>query len=174
MMGLLDRLFPAERARDAWRPAYLALVAQAREPRWYLDAGVPDTRTGRFAVLTTLLALILLRLERDGGDGRDLALVTELFVEDMEGHLREDGVADQLVGKHVRALMGGLAGRHSALRAAGADRDALAGVARRNFYGGEPPSEAAVEAAAALLAGYRAALAATGTAELRAGRLPPL
>lgn len=173
-MGLLDRLFSSARERDAWRPAYLALVAQAREPRWYLDAGVPDTRTGRFAVLTTLLALVLLRLERDGGDGRDLALVTELFVEDMEGHLRQDGIADQSIGKHVRALMGGLAGRHAALSAAGADHDALGEVARRNFYGGEPPSEAAADVATALLAGYRAALAATGSAELRAGRLPRL
>ena len=42
--------------------------------------------------------------------------LTELFVDDMDGQLRESGVGDLVVGKHVGRLMGALGGRLGALR----------------------------------------------------------
>jgi cytochrome b pre-mRNA-processing protein 3 len=52
------------------------------------------------------------------------ALLTELFVEDMDGQLRESGVGDVVVGKHIGKLMAVLGGRLGALRAALAAGDA--------------------------------------------------
>ena len=39
---------------------------RARQPHWYLEGEVPDTREGRFAALATLLALVDVRLESGG------------------------------------------------------------------------------------------------------------
>ncbi len=49
---------------------YAALVAEARRPAWYIEGGVADTLDGRFAVLSSLVALAILRLE----DGRESAV----------------------------------------------------------------------------------------------------
>ncbi|HNJ48549.1 MAG TPA: ubiquinol-cytochrome C chaperone family protein, partial [Novosphingobium sp.] len=49
------------------------------------------------------------------------------FVTDMDGQLRESGVGDLVVGKHIGKLMGALGGRLDAYRAALADAD-LAGL----------------------------------------------
>lgn len=171
---LFGRLFSSRRERDRFRPLYAVLVERARDPRWYTDGGVPDTRTGRFAVLSALLAVVLLRLEGAGTEREAEALISELFVEDMDGHLREDGIGDQIVGKHVRQLMGAAAGRHQALRLAGDDHEAIAQVVSRNFYGGEPPAAGALRAATDLLAGFRAAVALTPLPALKDGALPPL
>ena len=55
------------------------------------------------------------------------ALLTEWFVEEMDGQLREQGVGDVVVGKHVGRLMATLGGRIGALR--GGDRRAPDGTA---------------------------------------------
>src|SRR3546814_18038090 len=73
-------------------------------------------------MICAVLSLVVLRLE-----ARDLrtqsALVTELFVEDMEGQLREFGVNDVVVGKRMGGLMSALGGRLGALRMALAAAD---------------------------------------------------
>ena len=46
---------------------YAAVVGETRRADWYLGAEVPDTIDGRFAVLSTLLALLDIRLGK-GGD----------------------------------------------------------------------------------------------------------
>ena len=65
-------LFARPKLADAG-PLYAATVAEARRPEWYRDARVPDTLDGRFAVLTTLLALTDIRLEAGGDGARALA-----------------------------------------------------------------------------------------------------
>ena len=45
-------------------------VEEARQTHWFVDGEVPDTVNGRFAVLATIVALITVRLERNGEDGR--------------------------------------------------------------------------------------------------------
>ena len=47
-----------------------AVTAKAREPHWYVEGTVPDTLDGRFAVLTTITALVLARLEQAGERGK--------------------------------------------------------------------------------------------------------
>ena len=121
-MNLLGRLFrsPPD-PREALRPLWHRVVEISRQPEWYAQCGVADTVAGRFDMITAVLALVLLRLERDGACARESALLTELFVEDMDGQLRESGIGDIVVGKHIGKLMAALGGRLGAYRAALAD-----------------------------------------------------
>jgi cytochrome b pre-mRNA-processing protein 3 len=118
-MKLLDRLFKsAPDPRERLRPLWHRVVAISREPAWYAECGVADTVPGRFDMVAAVLALVLLRLERDDDGAAPAALLTELFVEDMDGQLRESGVGDIVVGKHIGRLMASLGGRLGAYRAA--------------------------------------------------------
>ncbi len=93
-------------------PLYAALVAEARRPAWYVEGGVADTLDGRFAVLASLVALAILRLE-DGGESplRGSVALTESFISDMDGQMREQGFGDPSIGKQVRSMVGALASR---------------------------------------------------------------
>lgn len=104
--------------RDSLRPLWHKVVEMARAPAFYRDDGVADTVAGRFDMITMVLSIVLLRMERDRVLTRESALLTELFVEDMDGQLRENGVGDVVVGKKVGKLMSVLGGRLGALREA--------------------------------------------------------
>jgi len=132
-MNLLSRLFRSTPdPREALRPLWHRVVDISREREWYADCGVADTVAGRFDMITAVLALVLLRLERGEECRPQAALLTELFVEDMDGQLRESGVGDIVVGKHIGKLMASLGGRLGAYRAAIADETALEEALRRN------------------------------------------
>ncbi|OYX07420.1 MAG: hypothetical protein B7Z08_12430 [Sphingomonadales bacterium 32-68-7] len=119
-MSLIDRLLrPQADPREALRPLWHRTVEVSREPEWY-RAGVADTVAGRFDMIAAVLALVLLRLEPEPETAGAQVYLTELFVEDMDGQLRESGVGDLVVGKHVGKLVSALGGR------LGAFRDALA------------------------------------------------
>ena len=55
-------------------------------------------------------------------------LLTEIFIDDMDGTLRQIGIGDYVVGKHVGRMMGALGGRLTAFarRAGGGLDDAVA------------------------------------------------
>jgi cytochrome b pre-mRNA-processing protein 3 len=110
MLNFLFRRLTAE------RPGGVALfdwaTAQARRPHWFVEGQVPDTLDGRFAMLATVTALALARLERlgDAANAASVAL-TERFIEVMESEHRELGLGDPALGKQVRRLVGSLARR---------------------------------------------------------------
>jgi len=149
-VALLDRLL-GRRATDdraPVRPLWHKVVATARHREWYADNGVADTLAGRFDMVTAVLCLVLLRMERDEALISPSVLLTELFVEDMDGQLREIGVGDLVVGKHMGKLMGTLGGRLGAYREAlGIEEDeALAEAVRRNVTLAEADKAPAVAA----------------------------
>ena len=118
-MTLLKRLFtPARDPREAMRPLWTRVIALAREPEWYRDCGVADSLEGRFDMVSTVLALVLLRMERAPALAARAAPLTEIFVEEMDGQLRQSGVGDLMVGKQIGRLMAVLGGRMAAYRAA--------------------------------------------------------
>lgn len=170
-MSLLDRLFaPKSDPRDELRPLWTALVAEARRPVWYREGGVADSVAGRFDMICAVFAAVLIRLER-GKLMRESVVLTELFVHDMDGQLREFGVGDMVVGKHVGKLMGALGGRLAAYRTGlAADNDALADAVQRNMSlrDGADPAVAARELR--VLAGR---LERTGDRDLLAGEIAP-
>lgn len=123
MLGFLFRGLTADPHRGA--ALFDAVTAKTREPHWYVEGTVPDTLDGRFAVLATITALVLARIEREGesGDPTSVAL-TERFIEVMESEHRELGLGDPTLGKTVRKLVGSLGRRTELWRAAvGGERD---------------------------------------------------
>jgi cytochrome b pre-mRNA-processing protein 3 len=144
-LSFLQRIFGRTDRRRTYDPLYRAIVAAAREPGWYREGAVPDTVEGRFDMVAAITAVVLLRLEAEGEAGRDPSvLLTELFVDDMDSSLRQIGIGDYVVGKHVGRMMGALGGRLTALRAARAGEAGFAAAARRNIYHDSPPSETAL------------------------------
>ena len=168
LVTLISRLLRTTDPRAALRPLWHRTVEISREPEWYATCGVADTVPGRFDMVTAVLSLVLLRLEQ-ARCGAETALLTELFVEDMDGQLRESGVGDVVVGKHIGKLMATLGGRLGAYRAALADDDgALAEAVRRNVTVNEG---VAPEPLAMRLRDLADRLAATEADELLAGRI---
>jgi len=171
-MAVWDRLF-GRKDRDALTPLYDAVVAAARRPDWYLAGKVPDTLDGRFDMVAAVLSLVLLRLESEGEAGRaPAAYLTEIFVEDMDGQLRERGIGDIVVGKHIGRMMGALGGRLGVLREAFAANGDLDGAIDRNIYRGAVPGETARSAVREGLVSLHARLAAMPAAELIGGGWP--
>ncbi len=157
-------------ARDALAPLYRGVVATARRPVWYRAGGVPDTLEGRFDMVSAILTLVLLRLEREGEAGKlSAARLTELFVDDMDGQLRQQGVGDIVVGKHIGKMMGVLGGKLGAFRvgfASGALDDVVARNLLRQESGADPAQVLVLRDG---LLALRAALDATPVAELLDG-----
>ena len=169
LVNLISRLLRTTDPRAALRPLWHRTVEISREPEWYATCGVADTVPGRFDMVTAVLSLVLLRLEQ-ARCCAETALLTELFVEDMDGQLRESGVGDVVVGKHIGKLMATLGGRLGAYRAALADDDdgALAEAVRRNVTVNEGVGP---EPLAMRLRDLADRLAATEADELLAGRI---
>ena len=166
-MSLLTRMFGGTGARDALEPLYRAVVARGRDPAWYRE-GVPDTMDGRFDMIAAVLALVLLRLEAEGEAGRGPSvLLTEIFIDDMDGTLRQIGIGDYVVGKHVGRMMGALGGRLAAFR-----EGPFEAAVRRNIFHESPPSDEAVVSVAGRLLHFADTLAATDLEAVLAGRLP--
>ena len=172
-MSFITRLFGATRRREELGPLYEAAVALGREPAWYLEGGVPDTIDGRFDVIASVVSLILLRLEAEGDSAKtDGVLLTERFIEDMDGQLREIGIGDVVVGKHMGKMMGALGGRLGAFRDAFAGTGDLQGAVVRNIFRDAAPSDAAVTFVSERLKALHGQLAATPMEHLLRGELP--
>ena len=168
MKSLFSRLFkPIEPSgiHALWHD----IVAIAREPEWYRDARVADTIEGRFDMVTAVAALTMARLQ-ESGDPRHGVELTELFITDMDSQLREEGVGDLMVGKHIGKLVSALGGRISAYRA-GLESDdpaVLEDAVRRNvtLIDGASPGPVAVR-----LRDLWADLAATPMDQLLRGKV---
>ena len=172
-MSFLQRIFGRTDPRRTADPLYRAIVAVARDPDWYKEGAVPDTIDGRFDMIAAVTALVLLRLEAEGEAARESSVwLAEMFVADMDSSLREIGIGDYVVGKHVGRMMGALGGRLGALRRA-RDRDDFAAAASRNIFHDAPPSDAALAYVAARLQRIGEGLAAQPLAELMAGGIAP-
>lgn len=168
-MGLIDRMFG--RRDNTAAALYRAVVERGRAVHWYAEGGVADTIDGRFDMIAAVLSLVLLRLEREPGGAAPGAALAEAFVDDIDPQLREIGIGDITVGKHVGKMMSMLGGR------IGAYRDGLAagsidGALLRNLYRDSDPGEAALAHVRERLLALHAQLAETPLDAVIAGRLP--
>jgi len=171
-MSFFQRIFGEAKQREPLQPLYGAIVAKGREPAWYREGQVPDTLDGRFDMIAAILSLVLLRLEAEGDAARDQSvLLTEIFIKDMDAELRQLGIGDYVVGKHIGRMMGALGGRLTALRTARAEGSLDQAVAR-NIFHEAPPSDEALALVAGGLDRFAAALDAVPAADIFAGRLP--
>jgi cytochrome b pre-mRNA-processing protein 3 len=159
--------------RAAVRPLYDSAVAAARRPLWYREGGVPDSIDGRFDMLSAVLALVLIRLEDEGKAARrPVVLLTETFVDDMDGTLRQIGVGDVVVGKRIGKMMGALAGRAGAFRRGLAGEEDFVAAVRRNVFRDSPADEAGLDLVAGRLRAFHEGLGGTTLEQLLAGALP--
>lgn len=136
---ILQRLFA--RKPNPTAALYDAIVAAARQPRFFADWGVPDTVDGRFDVIVLHLFLVLDRLKGEPAETRQKLI--DYFFSDMDNSLREMGVGDVSVGKKVRIMAEAFYGRLTAYSAAlMEDEIALAASLKRNVYAGEKNTHA--------------------------------
>jgi cytochrome b pre-mRNA-processing protein 3 len=132
---------------------YGAIVAQAREPVFYRDLGVPDTVEGRFDLLVLHMHLVNERLAATGEAGAMLGQeLLDRFFEDMDASLREIGIGDMTVPKKMRSLAEAYLGRSASYGPAIAkgDNAALGAAIARNILGQEDAAGAGALAAYAI------------------------
>lgn len=169
---MLRRLF-ARLTEGANRGGALfeALVAEARQPHWFVEGAVPDSVDGRFAVLATVVALATVRLERGGDEGRMASVaLTERFIAAMDAEHRQMGVSDPAIGKTVRKLVSALSGRVELWRDTSSDK-AWRAATLRSIYRDGTVSESALAHTQARLALLKERLAKTADADLTDGRI---
>ena len=144
-MNLLKNLLRRGHDRDELRALYGAIIDEARQPGWYRDGGVADSVDGRFEMVSTILAFVLMRLEQLGEAAQlPSAQLAEVFVDDMDGQMREIGIGDVIVGKHIGKMMATLGGKLGAYRAALAEGTSLDAALVRNLYRGDAPDAVAL------------------------------
>jgi len=148
------------------------IVAAARAPALYQEAGVADTIEGRFEMVVLHAALVVRRLLALGPQGADMAqeLVDRVF-RGFEDALREMAIGDAGVARRIKTMAGDFAGRSRAYAAAldSGDEAALASALARNVYGASaaPPG---VSGLARRVAAAAAALDRTRYEDFAAGR----
>lgn len=98
---------------------YGMIVAQARQPVFYAVFRVPDTLHGRFDLIVLHLVLLLRRLDRSGEQGRLFGQrLFDAFCRDLDGNLREMGIGDLAVPKHMQRFGEAFYGRQAVYLAA--------------------------------------------------------
>lgn len=174
-MSILTKFFRKGQDGAHLQPLYRAVVAAGRQPGWYVEGQVADTLDGRFDMVAAMLSLSLLRLEAEGGTyAAESAMLTEIFIDDMDGQLREIGVGDVVVGKHIGRMMSALGGRLGAYRDAFDGRETLETVLERNLYRGVSPDPAALAWATERLRAVHGAITAMPAMALLDGEWPEL
>jgi len=144
----------ADRARLAKAFAlYHVIVARARQPRFYAEWGVPDTPDGRLEMIGAHAALFIRRLRHEGEAGKTLAQdIFDVMFADVDRNIREQGVGDLSVGKHVKRAAQTFLARCRALDPCLDAKDApgIALVLERNVFnhGGDMAAASGGEAAA--------------------------
>ena len=115
---------------------YSGLVAQSRSPVFYAEWGVPDTIDGRFDMVLVHAFVVMRRLGAGGITEKEVsqALYDVMFV-DMDRAIREIGIGDLSVKKHIRRMMKAFNGRMNAYELGLGDPAALNDALRRNVYG---------------------------------------
>lgn len=150
-MSFLSRLLgTAPDPREGVRPLWHRVIELARDTVYYSECGVADTVAGRFDMICAVLSAVMVRIEASEMRAES-ALLAELFVEDMDGQLREFGVNDVVVGKRIGKLMSVLGGRLGTYRGAlnAGDLERLTAAVSRNVTFAQGTDEAAAAQAVA-------------------------
>ncbi|MGN7502212.1 MAG: ubiquinol-cytochrome C chaperone family protein [Alphaproteobacteria bacterium] len=153
----------------------------SRQEVFYTQYGVSDTMTGRFDLISLVASLVVIRLNRIAN--KDSQGLVQAFFDVMfrqfDYSLREGGVGDLSVPKHMKRMMQGFQGRAHAYDMAlvrGMDDDGHAlsdeqkyDLLSRNLYNNEPSD--AVTAAYGLFAELAAYIMQLSDDEILAGNI---
>jgi cytochrome b pre-mRNA-processing protein 3 len=121
---------------------YKTVTDLARAPVFYTRFAVPDTTDGRYDLLCVMLGLFLFRVQLEDG-----VLAQALFdhaFKDVERGLREAGVGDLGVPKHMKRMLAAFYGRVAAYYEAleQQETEGLAITLTRNLYNGDAAAPA--------------------------------
>lgn len=143
MFGLIKRKNPYEQEASA---LYHVIFEQSRQPVFYADYGVPDTIDGRFDLLLVHIFIVLHHLNAMDAQGQELGqALFDMCFADMDQAMRNRGVGDMGVPKHMRRMMKAFNGRMHAYEEA-LEQGTLEGALIRNLYGTvETPNPAHVK-----------------------------
>ena len=133
MLGLFKSKNPYQVAAAN---VYAALLQKTRVPVFYESYAVPDSFDGRFDLLLLHVFVVIERTLDDGGKGAEAfnqALFDETF-KDMDQTLREMGIGDMGVPKHMRKMMKAFNGRMHAYKD-GLKNHTLQAALEKNLYG---------------------------------------
>src|SRR5262245_24911585 len=166
-------LFRRRVRSDTISALYGTIVAQARLPCFYREYGVPDTVEGRFDLLVLHLSMVLDRFA-DEPRLRELGqALFDHFCTDMDRNLREMGVGDLSVPKHMQRVGEAFYGRAQVYRAGLGEKGqkALTVALERNIYGQETAGQATAGRLAAYMREAVADLRAQPVSQVLAGKL---
>lgn len=153
-----------------------ALIEQSLQ-RWFFDVlGVKDTLTGRFDLVVLHAHLVFERLDRDKDHTGNIAQqLFDILFKQFDIALREEGVGDMSIGKHIKAMAQGFYGRAQNYSSAFEQSDdrVLWEALKRNLALDTPEEEALMHVSA-YLRRYRAILADAPGGDFSQGRLPRL
>jgi len=150
-----------------------AAVAETRPIHWFEQGGVPDTVDGRFALLSTVVALTIVRLERFGDEGRlASAALTERFVDTLDVELREMGLGDPTLGKQVRKLVGALGSKVERWRAIVDSDGSWSAEVRSSLLLPDDLAQGTIDHDEAQLRALWTRLEASSLGDIPAGRIP--
>ncbi len=123
---------------------YDVAVAQARQEGFYETLGVPDSVDGRYEMISLHCYLMLHQLKEQGEKALSQKLF-DTFFKNMDVSLREQGVGDLGIPKHMKRMMKGFNGRATSYEAALVEEDdaKLKEALIKNVYGTvDAPSDA--------------------------------
>jgi cytochrome b pre-mRNA-processing protein 3 len=166
-------LFKANPLQAAAELAYRRVVEQARQPGFFIDAGVPDTVDGRFELICLHAFLYLNRLRRAHPEAAALGQrFFDTMFGDFDRSLREMGTGDLSVGREVRRMAEAFYGRVAAYeRGLAGDDSVLMPALARNLFGTAPARSERLAAMAAYMRREAARLQREPDAELVAGHV---
>lgn len=148
MFGALFKQNKQEvRNRDAAQHLYESALQSVRSPVFYTEYEVPDSFDGRFDLLLIHLFIILQRLQGREDYQQISQDVFDVTFKNMDQTLREMGIGDMGIPKHMKRMMKAFNGRMHSYQAAidpskldGIDLEglkitSLEDALRRNLYG---------------------------------------
>lgn len=145
MHPVLAKFFKKDPQKEIAQKLYLGIVAQSRQPGFFVDGGVADSVDGRFDILVINAFLVIRRLNQLGPEGKALAqhLFDDMF-SNLDGDVREMGFSDWTIGKKIQRMAEAFYGRAEAYQKAldDADGGALKKALERNVYRSKPVADA--------------------------------
>lgn len=129
---MLARLKFNHKPEKAAKQVYATILEHIRNPAFYSAYGVKDAFEPRFDLLCLHTALVILHM-KDNPEFNQ-ALFDMMFV-DMDQTLREMGIGDMGIPKHMRRMMKAFNGRLHAYEQ-GLQTETLAEALEKNLYNG--------------------------------------
>lgn len=172
---MLGKFFKKDPHKEIAQKLYLGIVAQSRQPGFFLDGGVADSVDGRFDVLVLNAFLVIRRLNQLGPQGKALAqhLFDDMFG-NLDGDVREMGFSDWTIGKKIQRMAEAFYGRAEAYQKAldGGDSAALKQALARNVFRSQPVTDAQLGFIQQYFERQDTALADVTLEQMLAGNIP--